>query len=160
MRLRRCACAVLWLAVPAFIPARLACQAVDSSGHDMGAVIAQVPFAGQLRIATAGERWTGRLAARTPDSLALSRETSTRSVSLADVATLWALGRQRHSGLLSGAGLGALLFGLLQLGGGSGEDPGLNTKLGLVLLAGTTTLGLLVDATSQPWEQRYPVAGQ
>ncbi|HEU4682688.1 MAG TPA: hypothetical protein VFS51_13135, partial [Gemmatimonadales bacterium] len=53
-------------------------------------------------------------------------------------------------------GFGALMFGVLQLGKGSSEDPGLNTSLGLAIFAGALAAGLAVDAISDPWVQRYP----
>jgi hypothetical protein len=48
------------------------------------------------------------------------------------------------------------MFGALQLGGESSEDPGLNTRLGLAILAGALAAGLAVDAVSEPWAQLYP----
>jgi hypothetical protein len=137
-------------------PAGVAAQSADSSSSELSALIAALSPASIVRIATAGERWTGRLAASLPDSLVLITEAGRRAVRLASVDSVWARGPQRHHGLLAGAGFGALMFGLLQLKGNSAEDPGLNTRLGLVLLAGSTALGLLVDAASDRWVQRYP----
>jgi hypothetical protein len=48
------------------------------------------------------------------------------------------------------------MFGVLELGGESSEDPGLNTSLGLAIFLGAAAAGLAVDAVSDPWVQRYP----
>jgi hypothetical protein len=137
-------------------PTCLTAQSADSSSVTLSALVVALPPASIVRLATAGQRWTGRLASPLPDSLALITEAGRRAVPLASIDTVWARGPQRHHGLLAGVGFGALMFGLLQLNGNSGEDPGLNTRLGLVLLAGSTGLGLLVDAASDRWAQRYP----
>jgi hypothetical protein len=139
-------------------PACLSAQSADSSSSTVSALVGALPPASSARIATGGERWTGRLAAQPEDSLALITEAGRRAVWLAAIDTLWTSRPQRHQGLLAGAGFGAVMFGVLQLSGNSSEDPGLNTRLGLILLAGGTAVGLLVDAASNRWVQRYPSA--
>jgi hypothetical protein len=148
--------AFLGLSLLGVRPACLAAQSADSSSNTLPALVGALPPASRVRIATAGERWTGRLTAQPDDSLALITETGRRAARLAAIDTLWTPRPQGHHGLLAGAGFGALMFGVLQLNGDSGEDPGLNTRLGLVLLAGSTALGLSVDAASDRWIARYP----
>jgi hypothetical protein len=145
---------LLWLIVTG-LPS-LAAQSADTSKTQLGAVVAQLPSAAHLRLSVAGERWSGRLAARSSDSLSLADETRTRTVRLAAIDTLWVRSPQRHRGLLGGAAFGALMFGAIQLGGGSSEDPGLHTRMGLAIFAGATVVGLLVDSISMPWERTYP----
>jgi hypothetical protein len=129
---------------------------VDSAAVSLPEVLADLPSGTSVRLATSSGRWSGKLGARSPDSLTLRDETGTRTLSLAAIDSVWVPGRRSHRGLLGGAGFGALMFGVLQLSGESSEDPGLNTQLGLVILAGALAAGLVVDAISDPWVQRYP----
>jgi hypothetical protein len=152
----RTALPFLGLSLLGTTPAHLAGQSTDSSAIALQALVAALPPSAHVRLASGGERWSGRLAARAPDSLALGDETRPRAVRLTAIDTLWVRGLRRHHGLLAGTGFGALMLGVLQLSGDTGEDPGLNTKLGLILLAGGATAGLLVDAVSDSWVQRYP----
>lgn len=153
---QRTTVAFLGFSLWATSPASLTAQSADSSSSALPAIVDTLPLASRARIAIGGERWTGRLGNLSRDSLTLITEAEKRAVRLAAIDTLWTPKPRRHHGLLAGAGFGALMFGLLQLGGNSSEDPGLNTRLGLILLAGGTALGLLVDAASNGWVQRYP----
>jgi hypothetical protein len=145
------------LAVSGALVTPLAGQTADSSASRIQTIVTQLPSARSIRISTSGEQWSGRLAARGPDSLSLAGATTTRAVSLAEIDTLWVQGARQHDGLLSGLGFGAMFFGLLQLEDDPGEQPGL-TRLGLFVLGGATVAGLLVDGLSPNWKQRYPVS--
>ena len=144
-----------WFAALILMPMRLAGQEADSSVRELRTIVGDLPSAARLRIASDGQRWTGRLTLRSSDSLGLGGETATRAVSLAEVDTLWVPGRERHGGLLAGAAFGTVMFGVLQVGK-SAEDPGLNTTFGLLILGGSTALGLLLDAATDSWDRRYP----
>jgi hypothetical protein len=139
----------------ALLAGRAAAQSADSASSGLPAHIAALPPGSTVRVATGGERWSGKLAV-TGDSLALITPAGRRQVHLAAIDSLWARGPNRHHGLLAGIGFGTLIFGLLQLNGDSAEDPGLNTHLGLIALGGSTAVGLLVDAASDRWVLRYP----
>lgn len=152
----RCPVKLLWFAALNLLPIRLAGQEADSSVRELRTIVDDLPSDARLRIASDGQRWTGQLTVRSSDSLGLAGEAGTRTVSLAQVDSLWVAGPEKHHGLLAGAAFGALMFGVLQLGGESAEDPGLNTRFGLVLLGGSITLGLLVDAVTGSWDRRYP----
>jgi hypothetical protein len=136
-------------------PRALAGQSPDSSVRNIAALIASLPPAAVVRLSMSGDRTSGRVVSRTADSLVVQHETGRRSVAIAAIDSLWVPAR-RHRGLLAGAGFGAVMFGVLQLSGESAEDPGLNTKLGLMFIAGSTAFGLILDAVSDPWSRRYP----
>ena len=134
-------------------PAHLAAQA-DSLSHALSQLVEDLPPSAQVRVGTLGSRWTGRLAARPPDSFVLAGETGTRTIRLSTIDTLWVRG-QKHEALLAGAGFGALMFCLLQIGRGSG-DPATSARLGAVLFLGAAGGGMLIDAVSEQWSRRFP----
>jgi len=137
-------------------PVALTGQSADSAGA-LPALIAAVAPAASVRLATGGQRWSGTVALQPGDSLALVTAEGKRGVHLSSIDSLWVRRPQPHHGVLAGAGFGALMFGLLQLED-TVEDPGLNTRIGLALLAGGIAAGLLVDAVSDPWVRRFPSA--
>jgi hypothetical protein len=138
------------------IPLRLVGQSPDSSSQALRSLIDALPPAAALRLGIAGERWTGRLAVRSPDSLVLSYESGTRTIRLPAIDTLWLRGPRRHDGLLAGAAFGAVMFALLHLAQDAAGDPWYQNRLGFALFAGAVGGGLLVDAVSDPWIQHYP----
>ena len=148
--------ALLGLCLVGIAPLALVAQTADSAAATLPALVANVPSGTFVRLATNGTRWTGRLGVRSADSLTLTDESGTRTLRIAAIDSMWVRGRRSHKGLLGGAGFGALMFGALQLGGESSEDPGLNTRLGLAIFAGALAAGLAVDAVSEPWAQLYP----
>jgi len=147
--------ALLGLCLVGTAPLTVVAQTADSAAATLPELVANLPSGTSVRLATHGSRWTGRLGAPSVDSLTLTDEAGTRTLRVAAIDSMW-VRRKSHTGLLAGAGFGALMFGVLQLGGGSSEDPGLNTDLGLAIFAGALAAGLAVDAVSDPWLQRYP----
>jgi hypothetical protein len=138
----------------AVIPIQLAAQVADSSPNALRQLVEDLPPSAQVRVRTLGSHWTGRLAARPPDSLALAQESGTRTIRLSAIDTLWVRG-QKHDALLAGAGFGALMFCLLQIGRGPG-DPATSARLGGILFLGAAGGGMLIDAISEQWSRRYP----
>src|SRR5215213_6233952 len=136
------------------LASRLAGQTADSSSNMLRVAVEGLAPSTDLRVGSQGKRWIGRLAGRSPDSLALSNETGTRSIHIAAIDTLW-LRREKHDGLLAGAGFGAIMFGLIHIGRNLG-DPAQATRFGAAIFLGATTAGLLVDALSTSWVQTYP----
>jgi hypothetical protein len=144
-----------WVGVGLLALARgLTAQMPDSSSNILGQMVEDLPPSARLRVGALGTRWTGKLAARRPDSLVLADETGSRPIRLAAIDTLW-VRSQRHDGLLAGAGFGALMFSLLQVARGS-ENRAASTRLGAILFVGAATGGMLIDAVSDRWSQRYP----
>jgi hypothetical protein len=131
-------------------------QAADSPATTLPKLVSDLPTGTSVRLTSGGSRWTGKVSVRSPDSLELTNEAGARRLRVAAIDSLWVQDRRSHTGLLAGAGFGALMFGVLQLGKGSSEDPGLNTSLGLAIFAGALAAGIAVDAVSDPWVQRYP----
>jgi hypothetical protein len=109
-----------------------------------------------VRLTAGGKSWTGRVATRPPDSLSLTNENGTHMVSLGAVDSVWVRGPGKNDGLKAGALFGAIMFGVLQLSRDQGEDPGLSTRLGLILFVGAATGGALIDAVSHRWVRNYP----
>ncbi|HEX2248891.1 MAG TPA: hypothetical protein VHH32_01000 [Gemmatimonadales bacterium] len=147
---------VLWLAGMGGPAASLAAQSADSS---VSSIVSELPAASRIRVIAAGKRLSGHLVQLGQDSLTLRTPETIQTLSLQAIDTLWVAGRRGHRGLLSGLAFGAVMFGLLQLEGSS-EDPGLNTRMGLVLLGGATAVGLLLDGASGNWARRFPPSGQ
>ena len=144
----------LWLV--GIAPPAVVAQTANSAAATLPELVASLPSGTSVRLATNGTRWSGRLGARPADSLKLTDESGTRTLHVAAIDSMWVRGHRSHKGLLGGAGFGALMFGALQLGGESSEDPGLNTRLGLAIFAAALAAGLAVDAVSEPWVQLYP----
>jgi hypothetical protein len=53
-------------------PMGLAGQAADSSSHTLRSVVTYLPAGAAVRLTAGGERWTGRVARRSSDSLSLT----------------------------------------------------------------------------------------
>jgi hypothetical protein len=148
---------VLVLAGAALGPAAasaLAAQAVDSSPAYLTGLIEGLSPSARLRLSAAGERWTGRLESRRPDSLTLASTRLTRTLALNAIDTVW-LRRERHDALFAAAGLGALVFVLLQIAD-DGVDRGSATRLGGLFFVGATTAGMAADALTDEWVRYYP----
>ena len=141
---------LFWLA----LGPRLSAQAPDSAGNYLRSVVQQLAPSERVRLQLAGERWTGRLAGRRPDSLTVVNQSRTRTLAIQGIDTLWTR-RETHEGLLAGAGFGALMFALLQI-----SEPSYNrsraTRLGGILFLGMATGGMMVDAFAERWTRRYP----
>ena len=135
-------------------PSGLRAQAVDSSAAYLTGLIEGLSPSTRLRLSSAGERWTGRLASRQTDSLTLAGEQSTRTLALNAIDTLW-LRREQHDALLAAAGFGALMFVLLQVAD-DGGDRGSAARIGGVLFLGVTTAGMALDAVAEQWTRSYP----
>jgi hypothetical protein len=143
-----------WLGMNVTIPSTLPAQVTgDSSSTSLSRLVAELPPSTRLRFTSGGARWSGRLAARHADSLTVAGRSGTRTIPLSTVDTLW-LRRESHTGLAAGAGFGALMFGLLQLG--NGGDRATATQLGAIIFLGAAGTGLLIDAASARWSRRYP----
>jgi hypothetical protein len=142
------------LGLIAAVPSIAATQVVrDSGSTSLGRLVAELSPSTRIRVATGGEHWTGRVAARQPDSLTLVSRFHTRTFPLRAVDTLW-IRSERHTALAAGAGFGALMFGLLQLG--HGGERSMATQLGAILFLGGAGAGLLIDAASDRWSRRFP----
>jgi hypothetical protein len=146
---------VLASAAPALTaPSALEAQSMDSSTAYLTGLIEGLSPSAQLRLSAAGGRWTGRLEARRPDSLTLASDRLTRTLALSVIDTLW-LRRERHDALFAAAGLGALVFVLLQIAD-DGVDRGSATRLGGLFFVGATTAGMAADALTDEWVRYYP----
>jgi hypothetical protein len=143
------ACSALALIQSSPLPA----QAVDSSTMYLRGLLKGLAPSTRVQLHSSGQRWKGRVAARQPDSLTIAGWTGTRSLALDAIDTLW-LRRESHEGLSAGAGFGALMFFVLQLG--NGGDPVSATRLGGILFLGAAGGGMLIDAASERWVRRYP----
>jgi hypothetical protein len=130
---------------------------VDSSASGIRTIVRELPDSSTVRIATAGMRLSGQLLESIADSVTLSSAKTIQTVSIRTIDTLWVRRRHRYGGLLGGVAFGAVMFGILQLEDSS-EDPGLNTRMGLMFLGGAAAVGLLVDAASSDWTRRYPTS--
>jgi hypothetical protein len=147
---------LLGLSMLGFSSTRLAGQAADSSTRRLRAVVTSLPPATAVRLTAGGRYWSGRVARRLSDSLALTDESGMHVLSLEAIDTLWVRGPRKTEALMAGAAFGAIMFGVLQLSRDEGEDPGLRTRLGLILFLGAATGGVLVDAVSDRWVRNYP----
>jgi ABC-type uncharacterized transport system YnjBCD permease subunit len=146
--------ALAWLGLIAVGPSTVTAQAAaDSGSTSMSRLVASLSPSARLRLTSGGERWTGRLAARSADSLTVTGRTEARTIPLSAIDTLW-LRSESHTVLATGAGFGALMFGLLQLG--HGGDRATATQLGAIIFLGAAGTGLLIDAASARWLRRYP----
>lgn len=134
----------------------LRAQAPDSSIRVLHEIIEGLPPAAAVRLGMGGEHWIGRLARSPFDSLTLTGETGIRTVHLAEIDTLWVRGPRKQDGLMAGAGLGALMFLVLQLTADPGEPRGVRARQGLVVFLGTAGAGMLLDAISDPWVEHFP----
>jgi hypothetical protein len=139
----------LMAAIPSTLPAQVA---GDTSSTSLGRLVAGLSPSARLRLSSGGERWSGRLEARHADSLTVVGTAGTRIIPLNAVDTLW-LHRESHTGLAAGAGFGALMFALLQLGGG---DRYYATRFGAIIFVGAAAAGVLIDGAADGWSQRYP----
>jgi hypothetical protein len=135
-------------------PSALAAQAVDTSSRYLTGLVEGLSPSARLRLSAAGERWTGRLVSRQPDSLTLTNDRLTRTVALNAIDTVW-LRRDRHDALYAAAGFGALMFVLLQLTY-DGVDRGSATRNGGILFLGLTTAGMALDGVADEWTRYYP----
>lgn len=136
------------------LPWTLSAQvAEDTTFASVSRLVAGLSPSARVRLTSNGKRWTGRLEARHADSLTIAGPTGTRTIPLGAVDTLW-LHRESHTALAAGAGFGALMFALLQLGGG--EDRYYGTRIGAVIFVGASLAGLLIDGASDGWRQGYP----
>jgi hypothetical protein len=88
----------------------LGAQAPDSSTQALRGIIEGLPPAAAVRLGIGRERWIGRLARSSLDSLTLTDETRVRNVTLTEIDSLWLRGPRKHKGLMAGAGLGAIVF--------------------------------------------------
>jgi hypothetical protein len=132
----------------------------DSSGRlpsPLLSAVAALPPAAHLRVTTQLGTFTGRITSRSDDALTVTLRNSAqvRTIALSDIDTLWVPARKSHGGLLAGAGLGALLAGLLAASPKGGDDPGLNTLLAGVALVGGVLVGLTIDSVER-WTHAYP----
>jgi hypothetical protein len=134
----------------------LAAQAPDSSTRELRGIIEGLPPAAAVRLGIGPERWTGRLAGSSLNSLTLTDETGVRKVALADVDSLWLRGPREHQALMAGAALGALVFVALQLSDDSGLQRGVRARQGFIIILGTATVGMLMDGISDPWVPQFP----
>lgn len=145
---------LVWLGLTVAIHSTVAAQvAADSGSTSLSRLVAELPPSGLLRFTSGGERWTGRLSSRHPDSLTVTSRSQTRTSPLSAIDTLWLRGKS-HTALAAGAGFGALMFALLQLG--HGGDRYTATRLGAIIFVGAAGAGLLIDEASERWSQRYP----
>jgi hypothetical protein len=135
---------------------RLGAQAPDSSTRALRGIIEGLPPAAAVRLGVGRERWTGRLARSSNDSLTLNDETGVRQVELADIDSLWLRGPRKHQGLMAGAGLGALVFIALQLTDDSGLQRGAKARQGFTVILGAAAIGMLMDGISDPWVPQFP----
>jgi hypothetical protein len=135
-------------------PMTLGAQVADSADHTLRELIDGLPPSARIRVGSSGQHWTGRVAARSSDSLSLTLASGTRTLGLAAIDSLWIRGQQ-HDALLAGAGFGALMFFLLHAARNTGDRSD-TSRLGVILFLGASTGGLLVDAVSERWAQRYP----
>jgi len=134
------------------IPPGVSAQAGgDTTATSLSRLVAGLSPSARLRITYGGERWSGRLEARQADSLTIAGNTGNRTIPLNAIDTLW-LHRESHTALAAGAGFGALMFALFQLG----DDRYYGTRFGAVIFLGATTAGLLIDGMSDGWSRRYP----
>ena len=123
--------ALVWLGLVVAIPSTVAAQvAGDTGSTSLRKLVVELSPSARLRLTSSGERWSGRLEARHADSLT------------------------SHKGLAAGAGFGALMFALLQLG--NRDDRYYATRLGAIIFVGAAGAGLLIDGASDGWSRRYP----
>jgi len=136
---------------------RLGAQAPDSSTRALRGIIEGFPPAAAVRLGIGRERWTGRLARSSLDSLTLTDETGVRQVKLADIDSLWLRGPRKHQGLMAGAGLGALVVIALQLiDDDSGLQRGAKARQGFTVILGAAAIGMFMDGISDPWVPQFP----
>ncbi|HET6836799.1 MAG TPA: hypothetical protein VFH24_02085 [Gemmatimonadales bacterium] len=145
--------ALAWLGLMV-IPSTLRAQAAgDTSAISLRRLVAELSPSARLRLISSGQRWSGRLEARQADSLTVASTSGRLTIPLNAVDTLW-LRRESHTGLAAGAGFGAVMFALLQLG--HGGDRYTATRLGAIIFVGAAGAGWLIDRTSDRWSRRYP----
>ena len=140
-----------WLAL---MPSLSEAQGSDSTQHALRDLIEGLPPSARVRLGSAGERWEGRITDRDSDSVVVLGEAGPRTFDIPAIDTLWLRG-EKHDGLLAGVGFGAVMFSLLLISRGK-EERAMNVRLGTILLLGSATAGLLVDAVSERWTQWYP----
>jgi hypothetical protein len=146
--------ALAWLGLIGAIPPTLSAQVAGDTGSTaLSRLVAELSPSARLRLTSGGQRWSGRLEARHADSLTVAGMSGARTIPLAAVDTLW-LHQASHTGLAAGAGFGALMFALLQLG--NRNDRYYATRLGAIIFVGAAGAGLLIDGASDGWSRRYP----
>jgi hypothetical protein len=148
--------ALVVIGVGSSVVGGLGAQAPDSSTRALRGIIEGLPPAAAVRLGVGRERWTGRLARSSNDSLTLNDETGVRKVKLADIDSLWLRGPRKHQGLMAGAGLGALVFVALQLSDNSGLERGARARQGFTVILGAAAIGMLMDGISDPWIEQFP----
>jgi hypothetical protein len=137
-------------------PVLLHAQVPDSSTRALRGIIEGLPPAAAVRLGIGPERWTGRLAGSSLNSITLTDETRVRKIELADVDSLWLRGPRKHQGLTAGAALGALVFVALQLSDDSGLQRGAKVRQGFTVILAAAAVGMLMDGISDPWVPQFP----
>jgi hypothetical protein len=148
--------ALVVIGVGSSVVGGLEAQAPDSSTRALHGIIEGLPPAAAVRLGVGRERWTGRLARSSNDSLTLNDETGVRKVKLADIDSLWLRGPRKHQGVMAGAALGALVFVALQLSDNSGLERGARARQGFTVVLGAAAIGMLMDGISDPWVEQFP----